>query len=148
MFLNPAILQDIPINEVTVPHLENSDIDSLLHVLDRENRLGALKGQPKTQQREAFRDYANRQLLVAMISATSGRRFEDKISEEFDQLENEAQLIYALVSLATTFRCTLRQQDILIALNDSTNEMLNKIQSLLKSSHPCRESTRLRAYPN
>ena len=52
--LNPTVLQNIPIHEVTVPHLENSDIDSLLHVLDRENRLGALKGNLKLSKGRLF----------------------------------------------------------------------------------------------
>jgi hypothetical protein len=138
--LNPAALGDVPIREITVPHLADSDIDSLLDTLDRENRLGVLKGMSREQQRLAFRDQAGRQLLVAMISATSGVRFEEKIADEFDQLGDDAQRVYATVALATTFRYGLSRQDLLIALNDSTNEALNTIDALLSrhilAEHP------------
>ena len=130
-FINPVILNNIPQHEVTVRHLADSDIDALLNVLDRENRLGVLKGKSINEQRRKFRNFAGRQLLVAMISATSGRRFDEKIWDEFEELPQRDQLIYATVCMATTFRCTLSRQDILTALNETTNEVLNTIQSLL-----------------
>ncbi len=53
--LNPTVLRDVPVQEVTIPNLADSDIDSLLDILDRENRLGVLKGKSKRQQRIKFR---------------------------------------------------------------------------------------------
>lgn len=79
-----------------------------------------------------FREYSGRQLLVAMISATSGARLQDKVPDEFFDLPDDSQRAYALVALATTFRYSLSRQDILIALNDSTNEAINTIDALLR----------------
>ncbi len=129
--LNPVVLSDVPVREVTVPHLADSDIDALLDVLGRANRLGALRGKTLEQQREVFKDYSGRQLLVAMISATSGRRFEERIDEEYDELSPDAQLLYATVSLSTYFGYSLQRQELLMAINDFSNRQLNAIEGLL-----------------
>ncbi len=129
--LNPVVLSDVPLREVTVPHLADSDIDALIGALDRAKRLGALRGKTLDQQRTTFRDYAGRQLLVAMISATSGKRFEEKVDEEYDDLQPNARLIYATVSLATYFSYSLQRQEILMAVNDFSNDKLNAIERLL-----------------
>jgi len=42
--LNPVLLKAIPVREETMPPLEDRDIGRLIKVLDRENRLGVLKG--------------------------------------------------------------------------------------------------------
>jgi Mrp family chromosome partitioning ATPase len=130
--INTVILKDITIAERAVPNLADRDVNALIDVLDRENRLGALKGKTREQQRKVFLEYSGRQLLVAMISATSGRQLEEKVYEEFADLDNEAKQLYALLALATTFRHSLSRQDILIALNDSTNAALNTIDVLLR----------------
>ena len=129
--LNRVVLADVPVKEVTVPHLADSDIDALIAALDHAKRLGALQGKTLDQQRETFRDYAGRQLLVAMISATSGKRFEEKVDEEYDDLQPNARLIYATASLATYFNYSLQRQEILMAINDFSNDQLNAIERLL-----------------
>ena len=115
-----------------MPHLTNDDIDSLISTLDRENRLGGLKGKEKSEQRDIFRSKAGRQLLVAMIEATSGRRFEEKIYEEFSELSSDAKLAYAIVALATKFRHTVTRDEILIATGAASNEMLNVVDQLVR----------------
>jgi hypothetical protein len=69
-FINPARLEGVPVRELTMPHLTDADIGAILDVLDRENRLGVLKGKPREEQERLFRQQAGRQLLVAMIQAT------------------------------------------------------------------------------
>jgi hypothetical protein len=130
--IDRVILQGVTIEEESVPHLTDDDIDSLIDTLDKENRLGALKGKTRDQQRAKFREYAGRQLLVAMFSATSGARFQEKIPDEFFQLPQNLQRVYAVVALATTFRYRMTRQEILIALDDSTNEALNSVDTLLR----------------
>ena len=118
--------------EQIVPRLTDPDIDSLLGVLDSANRLGVLKNQPRAEQRRAFRDRAraNRELLVAMLEATSGRRFEAKLEEEFDQLEGQQRYAYAMVAIATAFRFKLSQDQILLGVGDLSNETLQAVQAL------------------
>ena len=118
--------------ELIVPRLTDADIDALLDVLDNANRLGVLKNQPHTEQRRAFRDRerANRDLLVAMLEATSGRRFEAKLEEEFDELEGQQRYAYAMVAIATAFRFRLSQDQILLGVGDRSNETLQAVQAL------------------
>ncbi len=127
-----SLLQGVPIKELSMRHLTNEDIDALLDVLDRENRLGMLKGIPRVQQVQALKEYAGRQLLVAMYQATSGRKFEDKAHEELFELEDDAQFIYALVSVATTHRFGLSRDEIVIAVGDRSNVTLNVIDRLFR----------------
>lgn len=121
--LNPLIF--------SVPHLEDSDINLLIEALTKANRLGQLKGLSPQQQVSIFREQAGRQLLVAMIQATSNERFEEKIDRECADLSSEMGLIYAIVALATNLRHYLTKDEILLAVGDSTNETLNRIQRLL-----------------
>lgn len=130
--LNPARMEGISVNELVMPHLSDADIGGLLETLERENRLGILKGQPRTKQEDAFRQQAGRQLLVAMYQATSGKRFEDRPSEEFRDLEPDARYIYALVCLASSFRYDLSREDVLIATGEHTNRSLNILDQLIR----------------
>jgi energy-coupling factor transporter ATP-binding protein EcfA2 len=84
--INTVVLKEITIDEKAVPNLADHDIDALIGVLDRENRLGVLKGKSREEQRRVFENYSGRQLLVAMISATSGKQLEEKVPEEFNGL--------------------------------------------------------------
>lgn len=129
--LNPTFLNPVAIEEVTMPPLEDRDIEGLIDVLDRDNRLGVLKGKARAEQISMFREHASRQLLVAMIEVTSGRRFEDKVGAEFESLEVAGQLVYALVSVASAFRYGLARDEILLAAGvDASNAVLNAIDLL------------------
>ncbi|MFY9823663.1 MAG: SIR2 family protein [Thermoanaerobaculia bacterium] len=130
--LNPARLEDLSSTEIAMPDLRDSDIDALLGVLDRENRLGILKGKSRDVQEKAFRDKADRQLLVAMFEATSGQRFEEKVVAELAGLTDSEQIIYALVAVATAFRFSLSRDEILLASGDQSNITLNAIEQLIK----------------
>lgn len=129
--LHPAVLKDLPYQEIAMSPLEDPDIDALLTVLDRENRLGILKGLTQSQQRRAFRDKAGRQLLVAMYEATSGKRFEERATEELLELEERERNLYAFVAVATSLRFSLTREDLLVASGDQSNATLNGIRSLV-----------------
>ncbi len=134
--LNPSRLR-VPVREMVVPGLTDSDIQGLLRALDSENRLGILKGKTPDERERAFRVAAGRQLLVAMLEATSGKRFEEKVVEEWEQLTVPAQMIYALIALATSFRDTLNKDDVLLGVGDLAaggqgNETLNALTELTR----------------
>jgi len=116
--------------EASMPHLTDEDIDGLLDVLDRHNRLGVLKGRPREEQAAAFRKEAGRQLLVAMIQATSGKKLREKVYEEFQDLSDDKRFLYALVALVHSQRYTLDRDEILIASGRSSNEVLNDLEQL------------------
>jgi hypothetical protein len=117
--------------EINVPLLEDSDIEALLETLERNNKLGALKPLRHKDRIERIRNECNRELLVAMIEATSGDKFELKVAEEFNSLEAEQRLVYAVVSIATELRFGLTRDEILMATGDLSNTGLFALERLL-----------------
>lgn len=128
--LNPARLANIQQREISMPGLENSDIDAILDILEQENRLGVLRGLPRHEQQRIFREEAGRQLLVAMIQATSGRPFEEKVIDEFFELEPPQKIAYALVVVASALGYSLAPDEVLLASGDRTNTTLNALNRL------------------
>ena len=128
---SPEVLKDVAKQEIVMPHLADGDIGALIDLLEREKRLGVLTRKPRREQEHAFQELAGRQLLVAMITATSGKQFEEKAVEELVELEPEAQRIYALLAVATSFRFGLTRDEILIASADFTNAALNAVAQLV-----------------
>jgi hypothetical protein len=127
----------VPVKESSVPGLTDADIKGLLEVLGRENKLGVLTGMAPEDRERRFRVAAGRQLLVAMMEATSGKRFEEKVVEEWEQLPTPARNVYALVALATSFRNPLNKDDVLLGLGDLAsgsvgNETLNALNDLAR----------------
>ena len=129
--LNPAVIGDIAKQEFSMSPLTDSDIDSLLTVLDEHNRLGMLKGKSLPERRRILAQQCGRQLLVAMIEATSGRKFEEKAIQELTDLEGEQARIYAIVAVAHALGFPLQRDEILIALVNPSNETLNIVRRLL-----------------
>lgn len=123
-------LDDVVASYVTAPALTDSDIDGLLDALTNAGLLGRLAGQTRSQQRQAFRRLAGRQLLVAMIEATSGQRFQDKIDDECSQLPSEQLFLYAICALATRNRIGLELDEILAAAGDTNSTELDHIDAL------------------
>lgn len=117
--------------QVTVPLLGDVDIDALLDTLARAQRLGVLRGQTREEQRAAFARRAGRQLLVAMIEATTGERFDEKIERECRDLGSEVGLMYAIVAIATAERTSLTRQEVALASGDTSNLGLNRLQGLI-----------------
>jgi hypothetical protein len=130
--LSPVVLSGITVSEFPIPHLTDHDISALLDVLDKANRLGALKNRPREEQEDAFREYAGRQLLVAMLQATSGGRFQEKVLAELNELETDSNLIYSLVAVSTSFRFGLSRDEILIAAGAYSNTLLNNVDQLIR----------------
>jgi len=130
--LNPVVMEGIQTLEFPMPPLADSDISSLVRLLEREKRLGILTGRPRAEQEAAFRGQAGRQLLVAMLQATSGRRFEEKAFEEFGELPGDSQVVYAITALASAYRFGLGKDEILIASGNRSNVALNCVEQLVK----------------
>ena len=121
-------------HEVVIPHLTDKDIVAILAVLKDENRLGVLRNVPQHRQIAVFRnrEQANRDLLVAMLEATSGRRFAQKLEEELEQLDGEQRFIYAMVAIATAYRIGLSRNQVLLGLGDASNASLQAIDDLTR----------------
>jgi hypothetical protein len=114
----------------TIPPLEDGDIDALINALHRANRLGTLRGRSHDERREAFARSAGRQLLVAMIEATSGLRFDEKIDSECRQLDPTAGLAYAVLSIAGAQRSGLTVQELLTACGSDGGDVVRALNEL------------------
>jgi hypothetical protein len=127
----PEYLKTTPHYQLTVPHLQDQDIELLLNALSKANRLGRLKGLGHQERLAVFKERSGRQLLVAMIEATSGERFETKIDRECQELPPEIGGIYAVACVATSLGHYLTRDELLLSIGTSDNEALNRIQGLL-----------------
>lgn len=114
--------QVVSLEEHVVPHLTDDDIEGLIEALDKANRLGVLKGLSDRARRDALKEQAGRQLLVAMIQATSGRDFEEKVLGEMEELKPPQEFIYGLICLASNFRHYLTKQEILLAVGGDVKD--------------------------
>ena len=138
--LDSETLHGIQPVEVSMPPLTDSDIESLIRVLDDNNRLGILKGKSSKERIEAFRREAGRQLLVAMIQATSGKKFKEKVLEELVELSERQKLLYAVICLVHSQRYSLDREEILLAAGTSDNETLNALEMLAQRHIVVRET--------
>lgn len=130
--LNPAQLGQTPVHEYTMPLLTNDDIAGLIDALTADNKLGELRGLTRPQQENVFREKAGRELLVAMIEATSGIRFEEKAVKEYEDLDGDKKRIYAVVAAATALQFSLTKKDVLIAVGRQDNTVLNGLDQLVR----------------
>lgn len=121
---------DMKIVEHVVPPLTDGDIEALIDVLDKNRRLGILTGATPEQRRDAFRKQAGRQLLVAMIQATSDENFEKKAQGEYIELEQPQKYPYALIAVTTALRYSLTKDEILLAQGDAHEEALVALERL------------------
>ena len=126
--------------DAVVPLLADSDIDALLDSLDHANRLGALKGKTRAQQHDVLASKSDRQLLVAMIEATSGQRFDARIDSECRELAAPSALIYAVVGLATTFRVRLTAQMLISAVGGEPADQMRLVNELERTHLVVRDS--------
>ena len=125
-------ISGVEVREYTIPVLGDGDIDAILDVLDREHRLGELKGLSRDARRRVFQSQAGRQLLVAMHFATFGRDFEEKVRDELKDMTVEQQAVYGLVGVASAHRFALRQDDIGIACGDQGTAWLQVLSGLVR----------------
>jgi hypothetical protein len=130
--IDMAELGQIEPIEYTIPYLGNSDIDAILQVLDRENRLGLLKGMSIEQRRRVFENEAGRQMLVAMYKATHGIDFKEKAVNELRELDATKKLLYGLVSVAHAHRYFLSKDEIAIACGDDIELWPRALDSLVR----------------
>lgn len=93
-------------DEYEVRYLTNHEIEELLSLLERHKSLGVLQNLSKEERKAAFHERAGRQILVALHEATHGRRFEDIVADEYNQIRPAAaQHIYLTI-------CTLNRHNI------------------------------------
>lgn len=89
-----------------LPYLRENEIVSLLGLLEKHDSLGTLKSLTPDERKRELSEIAGRQLLVALHEATFGKRFEEIIEDEYNQIvPSEAQRIYLTI-------CVLNRLDV------------------------------------
>lgn len=120
----------VPFTEHYMPNLTDPDIRAILGVLEQHNRLGVLRNKGPEQQFRAFKQVAGSQLIVALLEATSGRRFRDLIISEMRELDADTRTLYAITAVASALRFGLMRDELLLAVGDVTNVTLGGIDAL------------------
>lgn len=92
-----------------LPYLRENEIDSLLNLLDKHDSLGSLKALSHEERRQELSEMAGRQLLVALHEATYGKRFEEIVESEFNEITPlEAQRIYLTICVLNRLGVAVR----------------------------------------
>lgn len=130
--INKDELYPYLLNEVSTTKLKDEEILNMLKVLEEKNKLGVLLNKPREFQLKAFKDKADSQLIVALIEATSGKAFNEKIIEEYENLEGASKFIYLTFAMATHFRAALTKEDLLIVSRITPAELLNTVDNFVK----------------
>ena len=125
-------LQGIVPIEYIVPNLGDEDIEAILNVLDRENRLGTLKGMSREERKQVFQAESGRQMLVAMYRATHGEDFRSRAVHELKGLESTAKFVYGLVCVAHQHRFMLSRDEIAIACGEDIERWPRALDTLLR----------------
>lgn len=97
--MNHSVLELQPI-ELQMPDLNEQDVRAILAKLRQFGFLGVLRDKTPEQQVAAFIERANKQLLVALREATSGKGFDIILRSEYEQLAAPAKLAYTICCIA------------------------------------------------
>lgn len=130
--ITPFITSSLSVCEFTVPHLTDGDIVDLLEALKRENRLGLLTSLSPDERIKRMKQKCGRQLLVAMIEATSEMTFEQKIADESRELDGPARALYAYACVSSAIRQPLSRTSIMLAHGSADNDAVNALALLIK----------------
>jgi hypothetical protein len=93
-------IQQLEPTVLSMPDLSEPDVRAIIEKLTEFGFLGVLKNKAHADQIHDFMVRANRQLLVALREATSGKDFDLILENEFTELAPEAQLAYAICCIA------------------------------------------------
>lgn len=98
-------LRDLYTSIYTVDEFSLSDVPKLLLKLERYGQWTRLGQMNENQRVEELVTRAKRQLLIALLEATSGRGFEEIITDEYNSLKSDSEKkLFLLVGLATVHR--------------------------------------------
>lgn len=91
-------------DEFSLGKLTDQEIHGLLALLEKTNNLGVLKYKSVSERFEFFKTFADKQLLVALREATTGKRFDAIIQDEWERIPSDnGKRLYELVALLHSF---------------------------------------------
>jgi hypothetical protein len=121
------------IEELWVSQLTEADIEELIDLLERNNRLGRMAGRPRSETHHEFAVRARKQLLVALREVTQGPDFDRIIKSEYDEIgDSELRTIYLAACLATAAGASLSRDQLIAISERSVSETLNAIETELR----------------
>lgn len=87
--------------QIRMPDLSQSDVWAILSALESRGLLGKLRGMAAADRYQQLAKESGRQLLVALMQATKGRRFAEILEDEYSELEGLQQLAYVLACIVS-----------------------------------------------
>lgn len=121
--------RQVEVDEMWLPDLTDADIDAVIDILERENRLGVMTGKPRNEIRAAFKIRAHKQLLVAMREVTAGKDFDKIIEKELlDVTDPELRVAYVVACLATAEAASLSRDQLLAITKLPPARMLSALE--------------------
>jgi hypothetical protein len=125
----------LKLKKFVISDLNDEEIYSLIGKLKKENLLGKLNGKTKSQQYNAFRYVAKKQILIALKEATSGLKFNEIIKNEFEEIGNvEAKTLCLCVALSTQLGYTNSKQDFVGFTKGTYAEALHHLNNTLRGT--------------
>lgn len=116
--------------------LSANEVDHMLQKLEEADALGVLKGKTHQEKRDAFNEYADRQLLVALYEITSGASFSDIVFNEYRNIvSDQARRIYLVVCtlnrLGVPVRAGLVKRVTGVSLNEFKTSFFAPLESIV-----------------
>jgi hypothetical protein len=139
--INRNLDESISIHEYKMPNLDRDEIVSLIHILDDNNLLGALKGLSTEGRIKDLETRARKQILVAMREATKGQSFDEIIRSEFEEIDPlEARILCLCTAITTEVGFTISKQDFVAFSKEMPANALhylerNLIDVVVKAGH-------------
>ena len=112
--------------------LSPDDASNLIKALAAAHRLGALEGRSHQEQLKSFLRDSDRQLIVCLKEAVSGRKFDDIIADECEELRNVDEFIYIFVCLSMTLDGYLPSRDEIFTVGAMAEYTPEEVDSSLK----------------
>ena len=119
-----------------VPNLSTQDVEGLIDLLERHKCLGLLTDRSRQEQIDAFMKTAERQLLVALHEATHGRKLEDIVFGEYNDVTPEqARRLYLDIASMHQFAVPVRAGTISrvsgVRFNDYEAKFLKPLENVV-----------------
>jgi hypothetical protein len=121
-----------PLKENFSQKLNDAEIIDLLNLLEIEQLLGDLKSKPLSERIEIFKNKQrmDRQLIVSLIEATSGKDLKDLVKNEYSELMGISRKIYGILAIAQSYDSKLSLSELSIACDEKNLEYLNVLRNL------------------
>ena len=125
--------RSVPMTIIDTGDLTNRDIMSLISVLRNENHLGVMTGRPNAHIEREFKSRLKKQLLVAMKEVTAGKRFDEIIRKEYEEIEqNELRTVYLAACLATAASASLLREQLIAVAELPPAQLLSALERELR----------------